>query len=74
MSHAGEFTSFDLRAHLKADLVAQSVQFSPCGKYLLVRTASQLILVDAFDGAMLCEYPVDAKGAHGPFILDCHTH
>mmetsp|Transcript_10300 Transcript_10300/g.18354 ORF Transcript_10300/g.18354 Transcript_10300/m.18354 type:complete len:340 (-) Transcript_10300:28-1047(-) len=60
----GEFTSFDLRAHLKGDAVAQSVQFSPCGKYLLVRTASQLILVDAFDGEMICEYPVqDAKGA-----------
>eukprot|EP00440_Ansanella_granifera_P050343 gb/GFBE01054562.1/.p1 GENE.gb/GFBE01054562.1/~~gb/GFBE01054562.1/.p1 ORF type:complete len:341 (+),score=43.00 gb/GFBE01054562.1/:1-1023(+) len=54
----GEFTSFDLRPYLKGDPVAHSVQFSPCGKYLLVRTASQLVLIDAFDGELICEYPV----------------
>jgi len=53
----GEFTSFDLSAHLKGtDKVTHSVQFSPCGKFLLVRTRSQLLLVDAFDGELVCEY------------------
>jgi len=56
----GEFTSFDLRPHLKADLVPQHVQFSPCGKFLLVRTASQLLLMDAFDGELICEYVVSS--------------
>eukprot|EP00931_Biecheleriopsis_adriatica_P067017 TRINITY_DN41223_c0_g1_i1.p1 TRINITY_DN41223_c0_g1~~TRINITY_DN41223_c0_g1_i1.p1 ORF type:complete len:357 (-),score=58.99 TRINITY_DN41223_c0_g1_i1:47-1090(-) len=54
----GEFTSFDLRSVLKGDTVAHHVAFSPCGKYLIVRTASQLVLIDAFDGEMICEYPV----------------
>jgi len=54
----GEFTSFDLAPHLRGDTFAHFVLFSPCGKYLLVRTTSQLILVDAFDGELICEYPV----------------
>eukprot|EP00438_Fugacium_kawagutii_P029486 Skav218859 [mRNA] locus=scaffold2827:71843:82223:- [translate_table: standard] len=42
---------------------AHSVQFSPCGKYLLVRTPwSQMVLVDAFDGELICEYPVQEQG------------
>jgi len=63
----GEFTCFDLTPHLKAgDTVAHHVQFSPCGKYLLARTRSQLILLDAFDGEMICQYPVAAEGAPIP--------
>ncbi|CAJ1334696.1 unnamed protein product [Effrenium voratum] len=57
----GEFTSFDLRPHLKDP--ANSVQFSPCGKYVLVRSQSQLVLIDAYDGELICEYPVDAGSA-----------
>jgi COMPASS component SWD2 len=57
----GEFTSFDMSTHVKAsDGPFQSVIFSPCGKYLLGRTATQLLLVDAFDGELVCEYPVAA--------------
>merc|ERR1712224_1140656 len=48
----GEFTAFDLAAFLQQDQVVRHVQFSPCGKYLLVRTAKQLILVDAYDGEL----------------------
>jgi len=58
----GEFTTFDLAPHLKGDPVAHFVQFSPCGKYLLVRTSSQLVLLDAFDGELICEYPVIPSG------------
>jgi len=54
----GEFTSFDLTPHLKGNPLTHFVQFSPCGKYLLVRTATQLVLIDAFDGELICEYPV----------------
>eukprot|EP00933_Yihiella_yeosuensis_P079716 TRINITY_DN9308_c1_g1_i10.p1 TRINITY_DN9308_c1_g1~~TRINITY_DN9308_c1_g1_i10.p1 ORF type:complete len:354 (+),score=25.97 TRINITY_DN9308_c1_g1_i10:48-1064(+) len=61
----GEFTSFDLRPHLKVDPVIQSVQFSPCGKTLLVRTGTQLLLIDAFDGELVCEYPVATSGRGG---------
>eukprot|EP00927_Polykrikos_kofoidii_P065313 TRINITY_DN6108_c0_g1_i3.p1 TRINITY_DN6108_c0_g1~~TRINITY_DN6108_c0_g1_i3.p1 ORF type:complete len:367 (-),score=42.19 TRINITY_DN6108_c0_g1_i3:263-1243(-) len=57
----GEFSSFDLTAHLKGNVVAHYVQFSPCGKYLLVRTAGQLILIDAYDGELICEYPLDGN-------------
>ncbi|CAE8721202.1 unnamed protein product, partial [Polarella glacialis] len=62
----GEFTSFDLRTHLTGNPVAQTVQFSPCGKYLLVRTASQLVLVDAFDGELVCEFPVGGADSAAP--------
>jgi COMPASS component SWD2 len=57
----GEFTAFDLSTHLRpgAAAVPRHVQFSPCGKYLLVRTGSQLVLMDAFDGELICEYPID---------------
>lgn len=58
----GEFTSFDLAPHLKGETLIHFVQFSPCGKYLLVRTASQLVLLDAFDGELICEYPVSVDG------------
>lgn len=54
----GEFAAFDMSVHLRGDPVAHYVQFSPCGKYVLMRTSSQLILVDAFDGELVCEYPV----------------
>merc|ERR1712139_132459 len=56
-----------LATHLKSDqdACAKSIQFSPCGKYLLVRTAVQLILVDAFDGELVCEYPVATSGREG---------
>ncbi|CAE7583470.1 WDR82 [Symbiodinium natans] len=57
----GEFTSFDLRPHVTDQ--AQTVQFSPCGKYLLVRTRSQMVLIDAFDGEMICEYPAETGAA-----------
>jgi len=57
----GEFTCFDLTPHLKGDTSIHFVQFSPCGKYLLTRTGDQLALVDAFDGQLICEYPVGAK-------------
>mmetsp|Transcript_26133 Transcript_26133/g.68745 ORF Transcript_26133/g.68745 Transcript_26133/m.68745 type:complete len:357 (-) Transcript_26133:41-1111(-) len=57
----GEFTAFDLSPHLRGDMAVSFVQFSPCGKYLLVRTSRQLILVDAFDGELICEYPVSAN-------------
>ncbi|CAK8997445.1 unnamed protein product [Durusdinium trenchii] len=60
----GEFTSFDLRPHLKDP--AHSVQFSPCGKYLLLRTPSQMVLIDAFDGELICEYPVQEQGPSLP--------
>lgn len=60
----GEFISFDLRSHLKDP--AHSVQFSPCGKYLLVRTPAQMVLIDAFDGELICEYPVQEQGAAVP--------
>lgn len=58
----GEFTSFDLTPHLREDKLARFVQFSPCGKYLLARTRSQLLLIDAFDGELVCEYPVGPPG------------
>jgi len=61
----GEFTAFDLSSHLKLDPFIRFVQFSPCGKYLLVRTAKQLILVDAYDGELVCEYPVAKSGREG---------
>lgn len=54
----GEFTSFDLTPHLREDKLVRIVQFSPCGKHLLARTRNQLLLVDAFDGELICEYPV----------------
>ncbi|CAE7884998.1 Wdr82 [Symbiodinium microadriaticum] len=54
----GEFTSFDLRPHVPDQ--AQFVAFSPCGKYLLARTRSQMVLIDAFDGELICEYPEEA--------------
>lgn len=57
----GEFTCFDLAPHLRggaAGQAAKHVQFSPCGKYLLVRTPAQLLLLDAFDGELICDYPV----------------
>mmetsp|Transcript_47881 Transcript_47881/g.89643 ORF Transcript_47881/g.89643 Transcript_47881/m.89643 type:complete len:323 (+) Transcript_47881:60-1028(+) len=60
----GEFTSFDLRPHVTEQ--AHSVQFSPCGKYLLVRTESQMVLIDAFDGEMICEYPLEGTGLSVP--------
>lgn len=57
----GEFTSFDLTPHIKSDdKLVHACQFSPCGKYLLARTSMQLILVDAFDGEMIHEFPVSA--------------
>mmetsp|Transcript_35508 Transcript_35508/g.76662 ORF Transcript_35508/g.76662 Transcript_35508/m.76662 type:complete len:358 (+) Transcript_35508:135-1208(+) len=57
----GEFICFDISAHLSPDnLLVHSVQFSPCGRFLLVRTLSQLILLDAFDGTLLVEYPIAA--------------
>lgn len=56
----GEFTCFDVSAHLREEQPIRHVQFSPCGKYLLVRTASQLLLIDAFDGELICEFPVTA--------------
>lgn len=56
----GEFTCFDLSPHLRGSQVMHCVQFSPCGKYLLARTTSQLVLLDAFDGELICEYPVSA--------------
>jgi len=61
----GEFTSFDLSSHLKQDPLIRFVRFSPCGKYLLVRTALQLLLVDAYDGELVCEYPVATSGREG---------
>jgi COMPASS component SWD2 len=61
----GEFTAFDLAPHLPQDPIIRFVQFSPCGKYLLVRTSKQLILVDAYDGELICEYPVLASGREG---------
>merc|ERR1719330_2271922 len=61
----GEFTTFDLSPHLKGDPLAHFVQFSPCGKYLLVRTRRQLVLLDAFDGELICEYPVAPTGESG---------
>lgn len=57
----GEFTSFDLAPHLRSDPLIRFVQFSPCGKYLLVRTSGQLILMDAFDGELICEYPINSR-------------
>jgi len=58
----GEFTCFDMAPHLKGgDRRCHHVQFSPCGKYLLARTSSQLILLDAFDGELICEYPVSGQ-------------
>jgi len=66
----GEFMAFDLTPHLtaepKAEQHAQHVQFSPCGKYLLARTASQLLLLDAFDGELICEYPVGGAAGAEP--------
>mmetsp|Transcript_52242 Transcript_52242/g.169715 ORF Transcript_52242/g.169715 Transcript_52242/m.169715 type:complete len:347 (+) Transcript_52242:75-1115(+) len=63
----GEFTCFDLAPHIRGeDALARFVQFSPCGKYLLVRTASQLLLMDAFDGELVCEYPVAAGAEAAP--------
>jgi len=61
----GEFTTFELTPHLKGDPIAHFVQFSPCGKYLLVRTSSQLVLLDAFDGELICEYQVGPPEAAG---------
>jgi COMPASS component SWD2 len=61
----GEFTSFDLSTHLQQDPLIRHVQFSPCGKYLLVNTAKQLILVDAYDGELICEYPIATSGRDG---------
>lgn len=61
----GEFTAFDLSPHLRGDQLVHHVQFSPCGKYLLARTALQLILVDAYDGELICEYPVAGKPEPG---------
>eukprot|EP00928_Gymnodinium_smaydae_P049957 TRINITY_DN33568_c0_g1_i1.p1 TRINITY_DN33568_c0_g1~~TRINITY_DN33568_c0_g1_i1.p1 ORF type:complete len:359 (-),score=47.31 TRINITY_DN33568_c0_g1_i1:321-1397(-) len=66
----GEFISFDLSVHLKGDTLTHSVQFSPCGKYLLVRTRSQLLLVDAFDGELIVEYPVAGTGEFPPATDD----
>merc|ERR1712232_569092 len=60
----GEFTSFDLSPHLKDNMLAHSVQFSPCGKYLLVRTPTQLVLIDAFDGELACEYALGSCPAN----------
>jgi len=60
----GEFTTFELTPHLKGDCVAHFVQFSPCGKYLLVRTSAQLVLLDAFDGELICEYQVGPPEAN----------
>mmetsp|Transcript_41595 Transcript_41595/g.75409 ORF Transcript_41595/g.75409 Transcript_41595/m.75409 type:complete len:345 (-) Transcript_41595:73-1107(-) len=54
----GAFTAFDLTSHLRENKTVYSVQFSPCGKYLLTRTGTQLLLIDAFDGKKICEYPV----------------
>merc|ERR1719440_430792 len=58
----GEFTAFDLTAYLQQDPLIRFIQFSPCGKYLLVRTAKQLLLLDAYDGELVVEYPVAASG------------
>lgn len=66
----GEFTAFDLSSVLQQDPLIRFVQFSPCGKYLLVRTAKQLILVDAYDGEMICEYPVATSGREGADTAD----
>jgi len=60
----GEFTCFDMAPHLRgADRCVHHVKFSPCGKYLLARTTSQLILLDAFDGELICEYAVAGQAA-----------
>mmetsp|Transcript_12530 Transcript_12530/g.24432 ORF Transcript_12530/g.24432 Transcript_12530/m.24432 type:complete len:353 (-) Transcript_12530:35-1093(-) len=60
----GEFICFDMAPHLRgSDCRCHHVQFSPCGKYLLARTTSQLILLDAFDGELICEYPVAGQVA-----------
>lgn len=71
----GEFSSFDLATHLRQDPVIQNVQFSPCGKYLLVRTKKQLMLVDAFDGEPICEYPISKSIREGvePDAADAPT-
>lgn len=61
----GEFTSFDLAPHLRDGALIRNVQFSPCGKYLLVRTSGQLVLMDAFDGELICEYPVAPRDGGG---------
>lgn len=61
----GEFTCFDISAHLRgSDKLVHSVQFSPCGKHLLVRTMHQLLLIDAFEGELVCEYELTA-GTNG---------
>eukprot|EP00971_Amphidinium_carterae_P027651 544679-Amphidinium_carterae.1 len=60
----GAFTAFDLTAHLRENKTVYSVQFSPCGKYLLTRTGEQLLLIDAFDGKKICEYPVSGEVSH----------
>eukprot|EP00929_Paragymnodinium_shiwhaense_P109226 TRINITY_DN75588_c0_g1_i1.p1 TRINITY_DN75588_c0_g1~~TRINITY_DN75588_c0_g1_i1.p1 ORF type:complete len:365 (+),score=92.50 TRINITY_DN75588_c0_g1_i1:98-1192(+) len=63
----GEFVCFDISAHLRgSDKLVHSVQFSPCGKYLLVRSMHQLLLIDAFDGELVCEYDLLAGNAQEP--------
>jgi len=52
----GEFSAFDLSQCIKDGKMVKSAIFSPCGKYLLIRTDSQLLSVDAFDGNLICEY------------------
>lgn len=71
----GEFTTFDLSHHLKkeAQPLAHFVKFSPCGKYLLVRTKNRLVLMDAFDGEVICEYPVGASGTNGAAAEPANT-
>ena len=94
---AGEFTSFDLRPHLK-DPVRSQTMFGECMTHFspprptvfssapaastclsgvsgspssrsddlqLRIERSQLVLIDAYDGELICEYPVDAGGGGG---------
>lgn len=52
----GPFAVFDLSKQLSKEAEIRNICFSPCEKYILVGTESQIILVDAFDGKIVCEY------------------
>jgi len=68
----GEFTFFDLSRHI-ADPSAEisKVEFSPCGKFILVKSNNgHLFAVDSFKGLLVASYlsagPTDAEPCFSP--------
>mmetsp|Transcript_11063 Transcript_11063/g.25330 ORF Transcript_11063/g.25330 Transcript_11063/m.25330 type:complete len:360 (-) Transcript_11063:30-1109(-) len=69
---SGAFMAVDLSAYVREDKdkTVYSVQFSPCGNYLLTRTRKKLLLLDAYEGKLICEYPLTGDVSSNAAVAD----